>query len=102
MIITTGEVINIGVSSEESLESSNNLYEINIPLFNNTTGQNNIVFTATACQSFGFANLYKSGDLVYVGFMDGKFDKPVILGAVYKGVSSAEARGLLSAERLQM
>ena len=83
-MITTGIVKNI-------LTDINNttIYKLEIPIFRNPGfASDPYLYEATSSVNPGTYNPYSVDDLVYVGFVDNRFDQPVILGKIYKNLPS--------------
>lgn len=84
MIITTGIIRDINLSSGNL---NNNIFKVEIPLFNTAIDDKSTscILDCNACLLNSFSNVYNVGDLVYLGFIDGLFSQPVILGNIYSG-----------------
>ena len=85
-MITTGIVKNI-------LTDINNttIYKLEIPIFRNPGfASDPYLYEATSSVNPGTYNPYSVDDLVYVGFVDNRFDQPVILGKIYKNLPSED------------
>ena len=99
-MITTGVITEINVSGGSS---TNNIYKVNIPIFNNPSNTNagGSVLECTASLPGGVYSSYKVGDMVYVGFVNNQLQSPVILGRIYKGLTE-ETRSYLRVESLKV
>lgn len=84
-MITTGIIREVNISGQGY---KSNLYKVEIPIFNSTSDPLNYttIMETTACLSGGIYDCYSIGDYVYIGFINNKFNFPVILGKIYKGL----------------
>lgn len=63
-----------------------NHFSVYIPLLRKAnSGMEDAILSATLCNIPGIDNSLKVGDVVYVGFEDDQYDKPIILGKLYIG-----------------
>lgn len=63
-----------------------NTFRVYIPLLRTAAdGEGDAIFPATLCCIGGMNGSLKVGDVVFVGFEDNYYDKPVILGKLFLG-----------------
>ena len=99
-MITSGIIREINVDEQGYI---GNAYKVEIPIFNSTSDQASYktIVTSTACLPGGIYDCYHEGDYVYIGFVDNKFNYPVILGKIYKGLETTSC-GADSLTRLKV
>jgi len=88
-------------------EAGDNLFEVRIPIFEKAGSSKNLpdlsgsYFRANLSQIPGQINAYRVGDCVVIGFLDNKFERPIILGKLYVN-DNLEARGATNADSLNV
>lgn len=82
----------------KSIDFNGNTCTVRVPVLENAINNSEVIMQATISTVPGIYNGYKEGDVVIVAFENNEFDKPVILGKLYLGVSkeSGEARGAIN------
>ena len=71
-------------------EAAPNLFSVRIDLFETVTGSGKVIVDCQVINQPGRLGGYQIGDAVWVAFEKDKYDLPVIIGKVYKGVMLEE------------
>lgn len=86
-MITTGIIREVNLSGDGY---NSNIYRVELPIFKSASDADNyhVIVDSNVCLPGGIYDCYSVGDFVYVGFVDNKFNCPIILGKIYKGIES--------------
>lgn len=83
-------------------EDNDNHYKVYIPLLRKASqDESDATFEATLSYITGIKNYLKVGDVVFLGFEDGNWDKPVIVGKLFT-TNEEEALSNISCSSLEV
>lgn len=96
-MITTGIVREVNLSSNGY---NSNTFMVELPIFNTAADVESYttILPCTACLPGSVYDCYSVGDKVYVGFINNKFNYPVILGRIYQGLNVESSASITPAK----
>ena len=74
-----------------SIDFTSNTCQVKIPLFETVNTIYSTAITASFACPPGVYNGFKQNDIVWVGFVENRPNKPVVLGKIYQGISAEAA-----------
>ena len=75
----------------EDLDLTTNLCRIRVPILEAAGNKKKVTMIATMMLPPGIHGGYMPGDVVFVTFVDNSFNRPVVLGQLYRGASKGNA-----------